>query len=411
MKTQEREENKPKNIELKEKAFLSSLTLANFSTNMMDFLMSVFLIDIAITFLGTSSNANVATMSRLVTVSNMVSLAAGLILGVLCLKIKHKYLLMTGLSCIAIGAVGCFFATNMWTLQIFYLFDGIGTVLISSMAYTLIGEYLPNSKRGTALGYVMAGAPISGLIGSFMISLFFGAETGWRTFMIAYVFPIAIIALIVAFFKIPQHPKQAVSTNSYSSITQTVNTPTIPKKNVFACLIGNLFRYMASAWQVFAISFVRTKFDLTAGSGAIMILIGNIGLILGMLTAGKLANKFGRKKVVVMSTFCLAFIFIAYTIAESFPIATAVWMVSGIVGGLSFSSDINFTLGQMPKARGTLMSINSGFIYLGFAVGSAIGGVILASYGYQITGFIFASFLFAASTIFLVSAKEPKLIE
>jgi len=192
---------------------------------------------------------------------------------------------------------------------------------------------------------------------------------------------------------------------------QTIETSPIPKKNVFACLMGNLFRYMASAWQVFAISLVRTKFNLSVESGATMVLLGNIGLIIGMVLAGRLANKIGRKRLVVISTFCLAFIFIAYITAGSFFLATAVWTVSGLVGGLSFSSDINFTLGQMPKARGTLMSVNSGFIYLGFAVGSAIGGVILASYGYQITGFVFTSFLFAASIIFLIFAKEPRFTD
>lgn len=395
-----------KKTKLKEKTFVSSLTLANFSTNMMDFLMSVFLIDIAITFLGTASNANVASMSRLVTVSNIVSLASGLILGFLCLKIKHKYLLMAGLSCIAVGSIGCFFAFNPLTLQIFYLFDGIGTVLISSMAYSLIGEHLPNSKRSIALGYVMAGAPISGLVGSFAISTFFGAATGWRSFMLLYVFPVAIVSLIIIYFKIPKSSNLRED-HKQILIDQTIETSPIPKKNVFACLMGNLFRYMASAWQVFAISLVRTKFNLSVESGATMVLLGNIGLIIGMVIAGRLANKIGRKRLVVISTFCLAFIFIAYITAGSFFLATAVWTVSGLVGGLSFSSDINFTLGQMPKARGTLMSVNSGFIYLGFAVGSAIGGVILASFGYQITGFVFTSFLFAASIIFLIFAKEP----
>jgi MFS transporter, DHA1 family, inner membrane transport protein len=415
MHKQECKEKSSKSIKFKDKVFVGSLSLANFSTNMMDFLMSVFLIEMAITFLGTASNSNVAAMSRLVTVSNLVSFATGLIVGVLCLKIKQKYLLMAGLSCITIGAVGCFFAFNTWMLQAFYLFDGIGTVLISSMAYSLIGEHLPNTKRGISIGCVMAGAPISGLVGAFVINQFFGAAAGWRSFMLLYVVPISIISLIIIYFKIPRSSNLREPLDEYNSTKQAVSIdvtiPKIPKKNVLACLTGNLFRYMASAWQIFAISLVRTKFDLTVESGAAMILIGNIGLIIGMITAGKLANRFGRKRLLVISTFFLGFIFIAFITAGSFFMATAVWMVSGMVGGLSFSSDINFTLGQMPKARGTLMSINSGFIYLGFAVGSAIGGLILAGFGYQAAGFTFASFLFAASMIFLFCAKEPKSVD
>jgi predicted MFS family arabinose efflux permease len=165
---------------------------------------------------------------------------------------------------------------------------------------------------------------------------------------------------------------------------------------------------MASAWQVFAIALVRTQFNLTADIGATIVLVGNVGLVMGMMTAGKLANIIRRKKLVVISTFCLGFLFLAFLSADSLFMATAVWLACGVIGGLSFSSDINFTLEQMPKARGTLMSVNGACIYLGFALGSAIGSFVLASYGYHIAGFTFAMFLFAASIIFLLFTKEPR---
>jgi MFS transporter, DHA1 family, inner membrane transport protein len=399
---------KPKeDTKSKYQIFIGSLTLSNFCTNMMDFLMSVFLIDIAIAFLGSASNANVATMSRLVTVSNLVSFITGIVIGYLCLKIKYKILLMTGLLCITVGGIGCFLAFNPLMLQLFYLFDGIGTVLISSMAYSIIGEHLPDNKKGIALGCVIAGAPISGLIGSFVISMFFGFTEGWRSFMLFYVVPISIISLIIVYFTIPLASKIKEVKDEKSPVEALNKGVVISKMNVFACLLGNFFRYMASAWQIFAIALIRTKFNVTAESGATMILIGNVGLIIGMITAGKLANKFGRKKLLVISTFCLSFVFISFINSTSFIMATAVWLVSGTVGGLSFSSDLNFTLGQMPKIRGSLMSINSGFIYLGFAIGSAIGSFILPSFGYQIVGYTFTLFLVIASMIFLTFAKDP----
>jgi predicted MFS family arabinose efflux permease len=406
MTNQELTANAEKSKKPKFQIFTGTLAFANFCTNMMDFLMSVFLVDIAIVFFGSASTANVAAMSRFVTVSNLVSFITGIVLGGLCLKFKHKNLLMAGLLSITIGGVGCFFAFDPLMLQFFYLFDGIGTVLISAMAYALVGNYLPNSKKGLAIGCVAAGAPISGLIGAFVISMFFGAELGWRYFMLLYVVPISIVSLILVYFKIPGSPinKQVTEVKTQAD---TVYDVAVPKKNVVACLFGNFFRYMASAWQVFAIALIRTKFDISAENAAMMVLIGNVGLIIGMISAGKLANRFGRKTILVISTFCLAFVFITFANSLSFLMANAVWLVSGIVGGLSFSSDLNFTLGQMPKVRGTLMSINGGFIYLGFAVGSAIGSVVLPCFGYQIVGYTFALFLFAASIIFFAFAKDP----
>ncbi len=390
------------------KPFLHSLVLANFSTNMMDFLVSVFVVDIALVFLGSTSTSNVGYVSTLLAISNIISFIVGIMGGFLCSRIKYKMLLIIGLLCISIGALGCSFAPNFLALQLFYPLDGVGTVLVGSMAYALAGEHLPSNKKAKALGYIIAGSPISGLVGSFIITLFFDQATGWKSFMLFYVLPISIISLIVVYFNVPSVSHSIKNTTEKQTWRQKLHQE-FPSRGVVACLAGNLCRYFGSSWPLFGIAFIRTTFGLSTEFGATIILIGSVGLTLGMILAGHLVNRIGSKRLVTTSVFCLGFSLITYITLVSTGymwLAVCTWFISGFIGGISYSSNINFTLDQAPKSRGTIMSINSAFIYLGIAVGGAIGGILLSNFNYQVVGAIFAVSLFASFAIF-VRVKEP----
>ncbi len=141
--------------------FIFSLALAFFGTSMLDVLASLFLVDLAKTFLGSSDLINIAIVSQIVTISSIAAIAFGVVNGFLSVKVKHRSLLLFGALCIVIGAVGCLLAPNLLLLQIFYPFDGIGTIIVGAMAFTLIGESLPLEKRAQAIGVVTSSAILS----------------------------------------------------------------------------------------------------------------------------------------------------------------------------------------------------------------------------------------------------------
>jgi predicted MFS family arabinose efflux permease len=375
---------------------------------MMDFLMSIFLVDVALSFLGSTQTDNVCYVSTLLTLSNIVAFVCGLLLGFLCARIKYKTLLMAGLLCVAVGALGCWYAPSFFALQIFYPLDGIGTVLIGAMAYALAGEHLAPSKKAKAIGYILAGSPISGLIGSFVITLFFGETAGWRSFMLLYVLPISLVALIVVYFSVPS-AYQSTKTVDESTWKQKLRDA-FPSKSAVACLAGNLCRYLATAWGMFGIAFARVQLGLSTGFGATIVLIGNVGLISGMVLGGYLVNRFGRKNLAIISVFTLALMLLGYIASVSLGqtwLAVGFWMANGFVGGINYTSSINLTLEQAPKSRGPLMSVNSAFIYLGVALGGGLGGLLLGAFSYQVVGVTFAMFLFASSAILLTLTRDP----
>ena len=68
------------------KLFVPSLTLAFFSTYVIELLTGLYLMDIATEFFGSANSISIATASQLVTFSSVAAVIAGLILGILSVR-------------------------------------------------------------------------------------------------------------------------------------------------------------------------------------------------------------------------------------------------------------------------------------------------------------------------------------
>jgi MFS family permease len=68
-------------------------------------------------------------------------------------------------------------------MEIFYPFDGIGRIIVSAMAFTLIGESLPLEKRACSIGWVTAAGIFSSAVG-FAWAGFIGSIAGWHSYLL-----------------------------------------------------------------------------------------------------------------------------------------------------------------------------------------------------------------------------------
>jgi DHA1 family inner membrane transport protein len=193
-----------KEVSLVGKLFVPSLVIANFSLFTVDLISRVFLLDVATTFFGSSDPAFVAITSQLVTVSQGASVVFGLLLGILSVKYNHKNLLVLGVLCISVGALGCSLAPNFIFLQIFFAIEGIGTTVVGVMAIVLVGEMLALNKKPTAAAWIISGGYFANMVGTLVIIFFFADTANWRSFLLWFSLPISLIALVAAYFWVPE---------------------------------------------------------------------------------------------------------------------------------------------------------------------------------------------------------------
>ena len=395
-----------KDVSLAGRLLVPSLIIANFSLFIVDIITRIFLPDVTTTFFGSSDPAFVAITSQLVTVSSGVSVVFGLLLGVLSVRYNHKNLLVLGVLCISVGALGCFLAPNFIFLQIFYAIEGIGTTVAGVMALVLLGEMLPLNKKPTATGWVMAGGSFANLAGALVIIFFFADTGNWRSFLLWFALPISLIALVAAYFGVPsptQKQAQDIKKGAYLNAFRQL----FQNKSAAACLIGNMFRVASIMWGIYYVAFFRADFGLSVASGA-SVAFGVIAVsIFGQLIGGYLVNRIGRKRLPVITLVIEGVTLPLLAFVPELWMALVVLFSNNFISALAGSALINLTLEQVPESMGTTMSINNVLLTLGATIGAGIGGFTLAMFSYTGIFLVFSILTLVTAAIFFFLVKDP----
>ena len=191
-------------------------------------------------------------------------------------------------------------ATGFLMLFLLRVGVGVGEAGINPASQSIIADYYPKERRGTAMSILAVGAPC-GMIGGFLVGGAVSELYGWRAALIAVGLPGLLLA--VAMFLLLREPERG-ATDSTADEGESIepgikntavymfSTPAI-RQLLFATTITAMGSYGASTWL--PAFFVRTH-DLSQGQvGMLMaLLFGGLGAV-GTLVSGKLFDVLSRK--------------------------------------------------------------------------------------------------------------------
>jgi len=372
--------------------FLSSLATSNFATGPLTFEVSL------------------GVMGQISTLSSVVSLIFALVMGILSVRFRHKSLLIIGLLCVGVSALGCFFASNFNLMLISYSLSGIGTAMVFPMAITLVGEHLLLERRGSAVGWIIAAGSLSYLIGAPVIS-FISDIGGWRLTLLVFVIPISLTSLFLALIGVPStsHKQLTINKTSYLGSFKGV----LLNISATACLAGNVLRTASFiAIVLYGISFFRQRFLVSTDFASVIIIGAALCYTLGSLVAGRLVNKFGRKSLTVLTSLLAGFFIISFVYLPNLWLSLTLNFLGTWSAGMASSAANSLALEQAPRFRGTMMSVNSAALSFGSALGSALGGLALVLFNYEVMGSILGVMGIVAAIIFhflTIDQSPPEL--
>ena len=78
---------------------------------------------------------------------------AGIPLGLLADRISRRNLIFAGVSVWSLGTIACGFSHNFREIFASRIVVGLGEAALSPAAISLISDYFPPSRRGTAVGF------------------------------------------------------------------------------------------------------------------------------------------------------------------------------------------------------------------------------------------------------------------
>jgi predicted MFS family arabinose efflux permease len=386
------------------KSFVPSLAVLVFAISMSNGIISIFLPEIADTFLGSTSQAAIGLASQTSTVNNAAEVALAFLMSVLAIRFRHKSLLLLGAVSVAVANIGSFLAPDFVTFQIFFAMEGAGSVIVGILAITLIGDTLTGVRKVRGVSWFMAGQFAAGLIGV-PIALFVANVAGWRYVFTLFVLPVTLVGLVLAYTSIPSRPQKEQSArgeNMYLSSFKQVFT----NRSAASCLIGTVIGSMAVV-AVYVLTFYRQEFGLSRDLAVGIGLVNAALFLVGSLVGGRFISRFGAKRVAVVCGFISGLLTILFFVMPVLGLTLVLNFTSVIVGGFSIPAFACLVVDQVPKSRGTMMSFNRITKNLGEGFGAALGGVLLAFFSYQILGIAFGAIMMVQAAIFFLLVKQP----
>ena len=381
--------------------FIPALVVATASVSVSNGILTLFVVDVASTF-----HVPVGVASQLATVNNAGALFFGLLMSVLVVRFRHKFLMLAGALVTIIAAIGNFFTPALFIMQIFFVIEGIGSAIVGIMSPTLIGDLLPLKNRASPVSYVFATGWIMALI-SIPWSGFIANVVGWRFVFILQMLPLSLAGLMLAFFGVPSKSRETTVRMKGSVLKRFKQILT--DKSAIACLVSGVLSISGPGMAIFGVALYRQRFSMPLDFTVALSLAIVALHVVGNLVAGRLTNKFGAKPLAVSCKLLAGGCTIAFFLMPNLWGALVFNFLQVWFASLVSPAYTCLALSQVPKSRGSMMSLFTTTRNLARTIATAVGGALLVlTFGfYGAVGLALGGMSLAAAIILFLFAKDP----
>jgi predicted MFS family arabinose efflux permease len=309
-----------------------------------------------------------AAVGQMVTAFTLCYAVSGPLLSSV-LKANAKALLLIAIGIFTIGNIGSALADSLPTLLATRAIAGIGAGLYSPNAAATAAHLAPPEQRGRALSLILGGLSVGTVVGV-PLGLFLAQSDGWRAafwFVSAVgLLPAVGIAKFVPRLHISSPP--TIKARLATLVDRRV-TPVVAVSLLFNIASLGLYTYIAPVLQA------------TAGvtNPTIYLWVWGIGGIVGSFAVGPMIDR-AVSATRVMPAILGLFVVATGTIAAAGALTALVALALACWGAAGFASpppQQHLLLERAPDLGTVAVAVNSSAIYLGSAIGTALGGIAL----------------------------------
>lgn len=306
----------------------------------------------------------------------------------------------------SLGAVG--FVADVQVLAGVRLFTGLAAGAFSTCSIAYVADYFPYKRRGVAMSIVQAGQFLALVVGV-QIANNLAQWRGWR---ISFVFfgMLSMVAFFAVWALLPEDKHHlgrlhfaTVVSRRFDKVRMLFdNRERIAAIAAAFCVSGGFvgFFFYLGSWLKKTLQFSTREFDV------VFALIG-LALLIGVLVAGPVSDKLGKRGVSILSTVVLAaMLLLIPTLGRG-----VVLYISVMTAALAFA----FRQGPLQalatelvprRSRGTLVAARNTASQIGIAVATLACGPLFDRMGYQAVG-VFSGIITLAAAACIFVMREP----
>jgi MFS transporter, DHA1 family, inner membrane transport protein len=295
-------------------------------------------------------------------------------------KFDRKNLLLLAYAGFLIGTLTCAVADSYHTMMAARLITGLFGGLISAQVLSIIGDVIPYERRGQAMGMLMGGFGLASIVG-IPLGLYFANTFGWYS---PFIFIVAVGGLVFPFL-LKYIPNVNAHLANQINFMQRLKNIGLTFKNETQ-LTALLFSAVMMMGHFIIIPLLNPYMVHNVGvplnQTPLIYLVGGLSSIVTAQIAGKLADKYGKKKVFTIAAY-VSIVFV--WLITNLPVTNIVLVLvlfafwfstatSRMVPGQAMT-----TQAVPPQNRGGFMSLNSCVQSLGQAFVMLISGWVTYS--------------------------------
>jgi predicted MFS family arabinose efflux permease len=360
--------------------------------------------------IGRSFDASLGAVGLARSVLAATAVAVSLAIGPLIDRAGVRPLIVSG-ALLAIAGAGLTAAAP--TLGLFYAANavsGAGVACLLSAGFAGVAAFFPREDAAWAMGYVVGAQSIAWIAGNPVIGLL--AEAGsWR---LAYVVPAAIAALALAAGLAAPAATGAPAERAGAAGPAAVGaslTAVFRNPSARRWTIAELVAY--SAWTAeltYAGAFYIESYGVGESTVGILLAVGSLVFLAASLNTERLTGRFPRRPLIALAALGMGALLVPLlSLTPSVAFTVALFCMTALLASIRSTGSSTLGLAQFPERPGAMMSARTAGAQLGYMVGAAAGGLVLAVADFAALGIVLFAGMALSALLVLRVSDPPEL--
>ncbi len=350
--------------------------------------------------LSSGLDVSIRTAGLLITFGAIMLCVGSPVTAWLTSRIERRNLLTATLAVLALANFASAFAPDYTSLLIIRLVMLAIGALYTPQAAGTAGLIVPEQKRGSTIAYIFLGWSLAAAVGLPLIT-FIASRYGWRA-VYGSIGLMGCVSFLLLAWRLPR---------GLMGVPVDLKTwAAIGRNRLIGLLLLITTLQMSGQFVVFTFMGPLLARLTGAGPDAIGLVFAVYGVcgVIGTATATRIVDSWGAWKTsVLFTTLLLAGVAgwaLSAGIYSLMAVSVAIW-------GLGFASTNSMQqvrlVGAAPSLASASVSLNTSVLYIGQAVGSAIGGFLFARELFYAAGYVASAFV-ALAVVTVILTKPRK---
>lgn len=381
------------------------LALGAFAIGTEGFMIAPLLPDIASEF-----SVSVGTAGQLVTFFALAYALSSPVLTALTGAFNRRRLLIFALAAFSLANLLAWAASSYWMLMLARVLLAFSAGLYLPGANAVAGALVPPEQRGKTIAIVSGGLTLAITLGV-PLGAMLGASAGWRS-TFACVAVIAACATIGLVWGLPRGFGDHLPTASLKQRLSVARMPAV----LLALLTATLWSMGTYVVYTFLALYLEASTAVTPAFVSGILFSWGIASAAGLYLGGRWTDRFGAASVQAPALFVMTLAFLAMSVipltltktTALVPVLLAVCAWGAAAWAFNPAQQARLMSLAGVSVGSVALSLNASFMYVGFSMGAALGGLTITHASTLELGYV-AALCSASALVLLLSTRKLRV--